>query len=184
MSDIVPAPSDRPAHYRLSTETWAVILKEYREGATAPELVSRWRVSEHSLRARITRHGATKRDWGDAQAITQAAMRTEAAAEARENDPARRAARLFTGLDLDDGDEGDARVLAQMALKASGRAMRARLWSEAKSLVGLAEAYARLEALTDQGGGGRTPQHEAALRVIMERLEGRGGGGWDAADAG
>ena len=38
MTDLVPPPSDRPAHYRLSTATWELILKEYREGATAREL--------------------------------------------------------------------------------------------------------------------------------------------------
>lgn len=71
------APSDRPAHYRLSTETWEIILEAYRQGATVPELALQWRVSEHALRKRITVHGATKRDWGDAQALQQAEARRE-----------------------------------------------------------------------------------------------------------
>lgn len=171
MTDIAPEPSDRPAHYRLSTETWEVILKEYVEGATARELVRKWRVSEHSLRARITRHKATKRDWGDAQAITQAAMRADALAQARADDPARKAARLFDGIDLDD-EEGDAATLARAATLASGRAMKARLWVEAKALTGLAESYARLsERVTGQwGNGGRSPQEDAALAYVLERL--------------
>lgn len=173
MTDIAPEPSDRPAHYRLSTETWAVILKEYVEGATVPELVRKWRVSEHALRARITRHKATKRDWGDAQAITQAAMRAGALAEARANDPEARAARLFDGIDLDDEDDGDALVLARVALLASGRAMRGRLWTEARALAGLAESYARLG---DRMVGGferdrPSPQDAAALAYVLERLE-------------
>lgn len=172
MTDIAPEPSDRPAHYRLSTETWEVILKEYREGATAPELVRKWRVSEHSLRARITRHKATKRDWGDSQAITQAAMRADTLAQARADDPARKAARLFDGIDLDD-DEGDAATLARVATLASGRAMKARLWVEARALTGLAESYARLsERVTGEwGNGGRSPQEDAALAYVLERLE-------------
>lgn len=55
---------EKPAHYRLSRETWEIIVDEYRRGATVPELSERWRVSGHALRRRITVHGATKRDWG------------------------------------------------------------------------------------------------------------------------
>ena len=171
MTDIVPPLSDRPAHYRLSTETWEVILKEYVEGATGVELARKWRVSEHALRKRITRHKATKRDWGDAQAITQAAMRTEALAEARANDPEARAARLFDGIDLDE-DDGEPALLARAAILASGRAMKGRLWLEAKALAGLAESYSRLgDRVTGHwGNGGRSPQDEAALEAILARL--------------
>ena len=138
-----PIAADRPAHYRLSTETWELILQEYREGATAPFLSRKWRVSVHAIRKRATQHGATKRDWGDAQAIGQALAREAELEEARRNAPEAVAARLFAGIDLDDA-EGDAGVLAQAALLASGRAMKGRLWAEAKSLAGLAESYQRL----------------------------------------
>lgn len=155
MTDITPPLSDRPAHYRLKAGTWEVILKEYVEGATAPELAAKWRVSEHALRKRITEHGATKRDHGDAQAITQAAMREEALAqalaEARANDPEARAGRLFDGVELDEA-ESDPGVLGKAAVLASGRAMTGRLWAEAKALAGLAESYGRL-AKTAGGAG-------------------------------
>ena len=128
-----PIAADRPAHYRLGDETWALILKEYREGATAPFLSRKWRVSTHAIRKRATRHGSTKRDWGDAQAIGQALAREAELEEAR----------LFVGVDLSD-DEGDAGVLARVALLASGRAMKGRLWAEAKALAGLAESDRRL----------------------------------------
>jgi hypothetical protein len=193
MTDIAPPLSDRPAHYRLKAGTWEVILREYVEGATVPELARKWRVSTHALRRRITRHGATKRDWGDAQAVRQAAMREEALAEARADTPEARAARLFDGVDLEDPDDGDALVLARAALLASGRAMRARLWVEAKALAGLAESYARLG---DRIGGDieeqrASPQDEAALAYVLARLQAddreaerragiEGGGGLDA----
>lgn len=172
MTDIVPPLSDRPAHYRLKAGTWEVILKEYVEGATVPELTRKWRVSEHALRKQITEQGMTKRDWGDAQAITQAAMREEALAEARANDPDARAARLFDGIDLDE-DDGDPVVLARAAILASGRAMRGRLWSEAKALAGLAESYSRLgERVTGHwGNGGLSPQEAAAMAFLTERLD-------------
>jgi hypothetical protein len=172
MTDIAPEPSDRPAHYRLSTETWEVILKEYREGATVPELALKWRVSQHALRRRITRHKATKRDWGDSQAITQAAMRADALANARAADPEARAARLFDGIEGVDEDDGDAASLARLAILASGRAMKGRLWIEAKALAGLAESYVRLgDRVTGHwANGGASPQEEAAMAVVLERL--------------
>jgi hypothetical protein len=155
MTDLAPLPAllplssppdeARPAHYRLSTDTWALILAEYRAGATAPFLARKWRVSEHALRRRITRHNATKRDWGDAQAIGQALAREAELEEARRNSPEAVAARLFDGIDpLDDHEAGDPAVLTRVAVLASGRAMTGRLWAEARALAGLAESYARL----------------------------------------
>ena len=170
-----PPAADRPAHYRLSTGTWELILKEYREGATAPFLSRKWRVSEHAIRKRCTQHGATKRDWGDAQAIGQAVAREAELEEARRNAPEAVAARLFAGVDLED-DEGDPAALARIAALVSGRAMKGRLWAEAKALAGLAESYARLSGLGVQAAGpsGRSPQDEAAMAFILEKLEAAG----------
>ena len=56
------------------------------------------------------------------------------------------AGRLFDGIaePVDEADAADPAQLARVATLASGRAMRGRLWAEAKALVGLAESYARL----------------------------------------
>lgn len=144
MTDLVPPPSDRPAHYRLSTATWELILKEYREGATARELALKWRVSQHAVRKRITMHDSTKRDWGDSQAITQAVLREAELAKARANTPEAKAARLFAADPDEDAAAGDPGELARAAVLASGRAMRGQLWTEARTLAGLAEVYTRL----------------------------------------
>ncbi len=153
-----PPKADRPAHYRLSTETWMLILKEYREGATAPYLASKWRVSVHAVRRRITMHGATKREWGDGQAIAMATAREAELEAARRNSPEAVAARLFQGLPMP-SDEGepdggeDPAALARIAMLASGRAMRGRLWAEARALGALAETYQRLAAREGDGSG-------------------------------
>ncbi|MFT4913745.1 MAG: hypothetical protein ACI9YM_002346 [Brevundimonas sp.] len=144
MTDLVPPPSDRPAHYRLSTATWELILKEYREGATARELALKWRVSQHAVRKRITQHESTKRDWGDRQAIAQAVAREAELAQARANRPEAKAARLFATDPDEDAAAGDPAELARAAVLASGRAMRGQLWTEARTLAGLAEVYTRL----------------------------------------
>jgi hypothetical protein len=169
-----PPKADRPAHYRLSTETWLLILKEYREGATAPYLASKWRVSEHAVRRRITMHGATKREWGDGQVIAMATAREAELEAARRNSPEAVAARLFAGLPMP-SDEGepdggeDPAALARMAMLASGRAMRGRLWAEARALGALAETYQRLAAREGEaaggGGGVRGSGPDGALTV-------------------
>lgn len=154
MSARSPVPAaDRPAHYRLGGETWALVLKEYREGATAPFLARKWRVSEHAIRKRITQHNATKREWGDAQAIGQALAREAELEEARRNSPEAVAARLFDGLEAGEAEAGDPAGLARQATLASGRAMRGRLWTEARALAALAESYARLAQGRGAAGG-------------------------------
>ncbi|MFN3931860.1 MAG: hypothetical protein ACK4JY_08950 [Brevundimonas sp.] len=179
MTDLAPLPAavplptppaeDRPAHYRLSSETWALILAEYRAGATAPLLSRKWRVSEHALRRRITRHNATKRDWGDAQAIGQALAREAELDEARRNSPEAVAARLFEGVDPPE-DPADPAALARLAVLASGRAMTGRLWAEARALAGLAESYARLADRAGRGGDNwNTPEPDAAAFEAVRR---------------
>lgn len=140
----------KPAHYRLSRETWAIILDEYRNGATVPELSERWRVSAHALRKRITVNKASKRDWGDRIAREQAEARAgEQAAEqaaAAEAETAR-----LAGLFEPDGGGGPAPPLSVSAAQASSRAMRAGQWDEARALATLAESYSRLEARQVRG---------------------------------
>ncbi len=140
-----------PAHYRLSKATWEIILDEYRNGATVPELSERWRVSQHALRARITRHKATKRDWGDQIAVETARAREAAQEEAKIARAAEEAAAqaamakaLFGPLKPEDAHEGKAAVLASTAMIASGRAMLMRRLPEAQGLARLAEVYVRL----------------------------------------
>lgn len=140
-----------PAHYRLSKATWEIILDEYRNGATVPELSERWRVSGHALRARITRHKATKRDWGDQIAIETARARAAAQEEAEKAKAAEAAAAeaalaqaLFAPLTAEDAHEGKAVALASTAMIASGRAMLMRRLPEAQGLARLAEVHLRL----------------------------------------
>lgn len=169
-----PSPPDetRRAHYRLSTETWALILAEYVGGATAPELVLKWRVSIHGLRRRITRHKATKRDHGDAQAIAQAASREAARLRARAESPEARAARLFDEPEPDEDEAGDALALARLATLASGRAMKGRLWAEARALAGLAESYARLADRAGRRDGYGEEPDEAAFEAVRRKVLG------------
>ena len=159
-----------PAHYRLSKATWDIILDEYVQGATARELSDKWRVSGHAVRKRITQHGATKREHGDREAMAQAHERARALRQEQDETPEARARRLFDP-DPDEGEEmGDPAALARLATLASGRAMKGRLWTEAKALAGLAESYGRVGERSGAGPGAKTGGYGLAdlLRMMLD----------------
>ncbi|MBN9478661.1 MAG: hypothetical protein J0I52_00340 [Bordetella sp.] len=154
----------KPAHYRLSRATWEIILEAYRNGATVPELSERWRVSQHALRKRITVHGATKRDWGDARAREQAEARERMQAERAAAEAVRTEA-LF--LPSEGGADETAEALAETAMRASARAMRGRMWDEARALAQLAEAYGRMAQRGERARGrGEVTLDDIPLELI------------------
>jgi len=135
-----------PCHYHLSKETWAEVVEAYRSGATARELAVKWKVSPGSVYYQAGRAGWSKKRNGD-QLAREHAKAVEAA-EAVRAEPARREQRalktLFAPAPVGDPEASDPVALARAATLASGRAMKGRLWNEAKALAGLAESYARL----------------------------------------
>lgn len=169
VAEVEPPPADGPGHYVLSKETWAIILQEYVDGATVPELASKWRVSKSAVRAQITRNKMTKRDHGDAAVRAQAEARAAEIEAARAETPEARAARLFVKIPGEDFDKAsDPAALGRLATLASGRAMTGRLWAEARALAGLAESYARLEEKRGAAGGGTLSIETMDLRLLLE----------------
>ena len=122
------------------------VVEAYRSGATARELAVKWKVSPGSVYYQAGRAGWSKKRNGDQLAREHA--RAIEAAEAVRAEPARREQRalknLFAPPPIDDPEAADPAALARAATLASGRAMKGRLWAEAKALAGLAESYARL----------------------------------------
>jgi hypothetical protein len=135
-----------PCHYHLSKETWAEVVEAYRSGATARELAVKWKVSPGSVYYQAGRAGWSKKRNGD-QLAREHAKAVEAAEVVRA-EPARREQRalktLFAPAPVGDPEAADPVALARAATLASGRAMKGRLWNEARALAGLAESYARL----------------------------------------
>ena len=158
-----------PCHYHLSKETWAEVVEAYRSGATARELAVKWKVSPGSIYYQAGRAGWSKKRNGDQLAREHA--RAVEAAEAVRAEPARREQRalknLFAPAPVDDPEASDPAALARAATLASGRAMKGRLWNEAKALAGLAESYARLGERAR--GGGQTIE-TMDLGLIFEVL--------------
>ena len=141
-------------HYRLSPETWAIIGEEYRNGAMAKDVAAKWKVAPSSVYRHACRDGWTKKSMGDARARAHARMveAEEEASRALHPVGTRALKNLFAPAPTDDPDAADPAALAQAATLASGRAMKGRLWNEAKALAGLAESYARLGERARGGG--------------------------------
>lgn len=156
--ELTRMPDRRTAHWRLGAETWAIILEEYRNGATAPELSAKWRVSIHAIRKKVTETGAAKRDHGDAQALAQA-RDWDASREAARTAFRRRVEGLFRtgGQPAEDTDMPGR--LSRQAMQAAGRAMRAGQWEEARALLAFGETFQKVAVQE------RDPQADELWRI-------------------
>ncbi|WP_428150694.1 hypothetical protein [Brevundimonas sp.] len=167
--------AEAPAtHFRLKPETWAIIAEEYKNGAMAKDLGAKWKVSATTIYRYACRDGWTKKSMGDARARAHARMVEEEEAAHRSLNPvgSRALKALFVPAPVDDPDCSDPAALARAAILASGRAMKGRLWSEAKALAGLAESYGRL---ADRAAAVGMNAYNVPLRVVAEVLDDAGG---------
>ncbi|WP_332659712.1 hypothetical protein [Brevundimonas sp.] len=167
-------------HYRLEPETWDIIAEEYRNGATAKDVGVKWKVAPSSVYRHACRDGWTKKSMGDARARAHARMVEEEEEAAQSLNPigSRALKSLFAPGRADDPHGGDPVALARLAAMASGRAMRGRLWAEAKALTALAESYQRMagQAQAREAGTLETLPLSSVFNVCMaseERLEAR-----------
>lgn len=82
-------PNGHATHFRLSPESWLLILEAYRDGATAKELAARWKVAPGTIYRYVRERGFTKKANSDAiaRAHAQAMEDEEAEALARRHDP-------------------------------------------------------------------------------------------------
>ena len=74
---------------------------------------------------------------------------------------------LFAPPPTDDPDASDPAALARAATLASGRAMKGRLWTEARALAALAESYARLG---DRSSRARLTVETMDLNLLFEAM--------------
>jgi hypothetical protein len=165
------------SHYRLSPETWAIIGEEYRNGAMAKDVAAKWKTSPSSVYRHACQDGWTKKSMGDARARAHARMVEAEEEGARALHPvgSRALKNLFAPAPTDDPEASDPTALARTATLASGRAMKGRLWNEAKALAGLAESYARLAGRAGPGGVDNRDQpepDEAAFEAVRRKVLG------------
>lgn len=167
-------------HYRLAPETRALVVEDYADGATAKEVGAKWKVAPSSVYRQAAAVGRGKRSVGDARARAHARMveEEEAAHRALQPTGSRALKGLFSPAPVDDPEAGSPERLMHVATLASGRAMRGRLWAEAKALAGLAESYARLARAEGGAGAGRQDAEgepdwddAAELKTVRRKVE-------------
>lgn len=158
----------RRPYRRRNADEWAEVLALYRAGATAKALAATYGGTERTIYTKAAKEGCLRKD----DRPSQPEM-TREAAEA--------AARAISGTP-EDAPCRDLAADAEMAAAARASA-RAAVGMLRGGEAARSYAYARLSlvmlrldrALEDHGAGGRgesgrTPQDEAALQAILERL--------------
>lgn len=133
-------------------EVWTQVRKDYLSGLDAKTVAARHDVTEASIRARATKEGWSRHP------------RSEAAIPAPQPLSSQDAA------DLSPDDPNDPAALARAAAQASGRALHAQDFAQARALAPLAETYRKLADRDGLGRAARLTVKNAPLQLVFDIL--------------
>lgn len=133
-------------------EVWTQVRKDYLSSLDAKTVAARHDVTEASIRARATKEGWSRHP------------RSEAATPAPQPLSPQEAA------DLSPDDPNDPAALARAAAQASGRALHAQDFAQARALAALAETYRKLADRDGPGRAARLTVKNAPLQLIFDIL--------------
>lgn len=133
-------------------EVWTQVRKDYLSGLDAKTVAARHDVTEASIRARATKEGWSRHP------------RSEAATPAPQPLSPQEAA------DLSPEDPNDPAALARAAAQASGRALHAQDFAQARALAALAETYRKLADRDGPGRAARLTVKNAPLQLVFDIL--------------
>ena len=133
-------------------EVWTQVRKDYLSGLDAKTVAARHDVTEASIRARATKEGWSRHP------------RSEAATPAPQPLSPQEAA------DLSPDDPNDPAALARAAAQASGRALHAQDFAQARALAALAETYRKLADRDGPGRAARLTVKNAPLQLVFDIL--------------
>ena len=133
-------------------EVWTQVRKDYLSGLDAKTVAARHDVTEASIRARATKEGWSRHP------------RSEAATPAPQPLSSQEAA------DLSPDDPNDPAALARAAAQASGRALHAQDFAQARALAALAETYRKLADRDGPGRAARLTVKNAPLQLVFDIL--------------
>lgn len=133
-------------------EVWTQVRKDYLSGLDAKTVAARHDVTEASIRARATKEGWSRHP------------RSEAAT------PAPQPLSPDDAADLSPDDPNDPAALARAAAQASGRALHAQDFAQARALAALAETYRKLADRDGPGRAARLTVKNAPLQLIFDIL--------------
>ncbi|WGM32717.1 hypothetical protein [Brevundimonas sp. NIBR11] len=159
-------PLNRRPYTRHNPDEWAEMEALYRAGATAKSIAADYGGSERKIYARAAKEGWLRRDLkADKPPMTpKAADRKARAISGVKADAPVRA----LGPDADLSAATRAAVRTTVGMLRDGETARAYAYGRLAALMlRLDRALGDVEAVSPSG---RSPQHEAALAVILERL--------------
>ena len=133
-------------------EVWTQVRKDYLSGLDAKSVAARHDVTEASIRARATKEGWSRHP------------RSEAAT------PAPQPLSPDDAADLSPDDPNDPAALARAAAQASGRALHAQDFAQARALAALAETYRKLADRDGPGRAARLTVKNAPLQLVFDIL--------------
>lgn len=133
-------------------EVWTQVRKDYLSGLDAKTVAARHDVTEASIRARATKEGWSRHPRSEAA--------TPAPQPLSPNDAA----------DLSPDDPNDPAALARAAAQASGRALHAQDFAQARALAALAETYRKLADRDGPGRAARLTVKNAPLQLVFDIL--------------
>lgn len=133
-------------------EVWTQVRKDYLSGLDAKTVAARHDVTEASIRARATKEGWSRHP------------RSEAAT------PAPQPLSPDDAADLSPDDPNDPAALARAAAQASGRALHAQDFGQARALAALAETYRKLADRDGPGRAARLTVKNAPLQLVFDIL--------------
>lgn len=133
-------------------EVWTQVRKDYLSGLNAKTVAARHDVTEASIRARATKEGWSRHP------------RSEAAT------PAPQPLSPQDAADLSPEDPNDPAALARAAAQASGRALHAQDFAQARALAALAETYRKLADRDGPGRAARLTVKNAPLQLVFDIL--------------
>ncbi|WP_295214677.1 hypothetical protein [uncultured Brevundimonas sp.] len=133
-------------------EVWIQVRKDYLSGLDAKTVAARHDVTEASIRARATKEGWSRHP------------RSEAAT------PAPQPLSPDDAADLSPDDPNDPAALARAAAQASGRALHAQDFAQARALAALAETYRKLADRDGPGRAARLTVKTAPLQLVFDIL--------------
>ena len=133
-------------------EVWTQVRKDYLSGLDAKTVAARHDVTEASIRARATKEGWSRHP------------RSEAAT------PAPQPLSPHDAADLSPDDPNDPAALARAAAQASGRALHAQDFAQARALAALAETYRKLADRDGPGRASRLTIKTAPLQLVFDIL--------------
>ena len=143
-------------------EVWTQVRKDYLSGLDARTVAARHDVTEAALRARATKEGWSRHPRTEAttpapQALSSQALSPQDAADLSLEDP-------------NDPASHNPLEMARAAAQASGRALHAQDFAQARALAALAETYRKLADRDGPGRASRLTLKTAPLQLVFDIL--------------